>query len=420
MVPQTTEDVPPPVIFEVTRQNYETTYHSTSPLEREALKHELSPLLGVTSTAKLVVIDLDISPATSEQDTHDLDALLDSPAGPPVVLVVPAFQGTPALTRRQSEWMKERCVADRHGRPLYFGFPYLSGEGGVILRYSKHYPSLGNVALWAATREYPQGPSLLPTSCDVPMHPDAICEFHKGAQDLDLLREHFKNIREHCGTSPIDFERVAPNRLVHSPLEIVSVDLAMELSKNVVFIGGTYDSRDVHLTGAGPMDGVYVHAAIYSSKITALPHLYVFLIEITLGVALGFGFSWLFLSAGNARHSYQNRLHHRAVGAALMAWSRWLFYVAVIFLLMIGATIALIYASSSVLWRGSWLNPVPLVIGMLIDGLLASRIVSTVHYHTTARVPNKIWWVKNAGSLASALLITITLVYISLGALHGH
>jgi hypothetical protein len=194
MVPQTTEDVPPPVIFEVTRQNYETTYHSTSPLEREALKHELSPLLGVTSTAKLVVIDLDISPATSEQDTRDLDALLDSPAGPPVVLVVPAFQGTPALTRRQSEWMKERCVADRHGRPLYFGFPYLSGEGGVILRYSKHYPSLGNVALWAATREYPQGPSLLPTSCDVPMHPDAICEFHKGAQDLDLLRETFASI----------------------------------------------------------------------------------------------------------------------------------------------------------------------------------------------------------------------------------
>lgn len=207
---------------------------------------------------------------------------------------------------------------------------------------------------------------------------------------------------------------------MHSPLETVSVDLAKELSKNVVFIGGTYDSRDVHLTGAGPMDGVYVHAAIYSSKITALPHLYVFLIEITLGVALGFGFSWLFSRAANADHSYRNRLHQRAVGAALMAWTRWLFYAAVIFLLMIGAAVALIYASSSVLWRGSWLNPVPLVIGMLIDGLVASRTVSAAHYHTTARFPDKVWWVKNAGSLVSALLITITLACISFGALHGH
>ncbi|MGH8335009.1 MAG: hypothetical protein ACRES0_31940 [Pseudomonas sp.] len=389
-------------------------------MDREALKNELTPVLAKTSTAKLVVIDLDISPATPKQDTRDLDVLLDSPTGPPVVLVVPAFQGTPALTQRQSKWMKERCEADRQGRPLYFAFPYLSGEGGVILRYSEHYPSLGNVARWAAHREFPKGSSLLPASCKVAMHPDAICEFHKGAQDLDLLREHFKLIRELCGTSPIDFESVAPGRLVHRPLETAPVDLAQYLTNNVVFVGGTYDSRDVHLTGAGPMDGVYVHAAIYSSKVTTLPHLYAFLIEITLGVALGFGFNWLFSAATNADHSYQNRLYHQAVGAAMVAWAHWLFIVAVIFLLMIVATVALIYASSSVLWRGSWLNPVPLVIGMLIDGFVASRTVSAVHYHTTAHFPGKVWWVKNASSLVSAALITITLAYISFGAPHGH
>jgi hypothetical protein len=252
------------------------------------------------------------------------------------------------------------------------------------------------------------------------MHPDAICEFHKGAQDLDLLREHFKHIREHCGTSPIDFERVAANRVAHRPLETVSVDLARELTKNVVFIGGTYDSRDVHLTGGGPMDGVYVHAAIYSSKVTALSHLYVFLIEIALGVMLGFGFSRLFSAAASADHNYRNRLHHRAVSAALVAWAWWLFYVGVIAVLMIGAAAVLIYASSIVLWRGSWLNPVPLVIGMLIDGLVASRTISAVHHHTTAHFPDKVWWVSNAGSLVSAVLITITFAYISFGATHGH
>jgi hypothetical protein len=408
------------VVLEVTRQNYETTYNSTSPLNRTSLKSELSPILTNTDTAKLVVIDLDISPATPGQDTREIDALLDSSTGPPVVLVVPAFQGTAALQKRQSEWMKARCEADRHGRPVYFGFPYLSGEGGVILRYSEHYPSLGNVALWATTREFPQGSSLLPTSCDVPMHPDAICEFHKGAQDLDLLREHFKLIREHCATSPIDFETVAPGRLVRRPLETGVGDLAKEPKENVVFIGGTYDGRDIHLTGAGPMDGVYVHTAIYSSKVTTLPHLYVFLFEITLGVLLGFGLSGLFSAVTDADHSYKSYLHHQALSAAMVAWARSLFFLLLAFLLIIGATAVMIFGSSWFLWHGSWLNPVPLVIGMLIDGIVASRSVTAVHDHTIARFPAKVWWVKNAGSLASVALVTITLAYIYFGARHGH
>lgn len=412
---------PPPVILEITPQEYEHIYTNTSPLERQALGSELHSVLKNKSTTKLVVIDLDISPATpDDKSTEVLDALLDSPDRIPVVLAVPTFQGTSALTKRQSEWMKARCEASEHGRPLYFGFPYLSGEGGVILRHSQYYPSLGNVARWAVTRQYTRGSSLLPNSCEATMHPDAICEFHKEAQNLDLLRDHFKHLREQCGTIPIDFGSVASNRLVHAPLRTASAEMAQEQPDNVVFVGGTYDNGDVHLTGGGRLDGVYVHAAIYSSQTTALSHFLAFLLEVALGVGLGFGFSALFRAYANATRAYQSHLQNQSPGAAMAAWTLSLAILALTGVLIIGATALMIGASSSLLRLGSWLNPVPLVIGMLIDGLVASRHVNPVHHHTTARFPDTVWWVSYAGLLACAALITITIAYVFFGASHGH
>ena len=414
------EGQPPATVLEISRESYEKVYRGTSPLNRVELERQLRPALDPAAQARLVVIDLDISPATpDDQSGTTLDSLLDSPSNAPVVLVVPSFRASSELAQRQSDWMAQRCAAGTSRRPVYFALPELASEGGAIIRHSEAYPSVGNVARWATTRAHTEPPTT-PANCRAAMRPDIVCAVHGKVRDLDLLREYFGELSAHCGLAPIDFQSISGSRTARHRLPDPGAPALSDLAGRVAFVGGSYDSRDVHLTGSGPLDGVYIHAAIFASSSSTLLHLWAVCLEILLGALLGHLFGALFAQYQRQSRVYRESLQVRTIRKAALAWIGSVSIIVVVALFGIVAAYGLVWSSSYSLARGVWVNPVPLVFGMLVDGLVASRIDSGAAVRARGRFPGRLWWVGHASGVLATVFFAATLIDVVVGAFHGH
>lgn len=413
--------LPSSLVLSISRAEYESTYRNTSPLDREKLRETLEPLLNARS-AKLLVLDIDVSPSAPDDATgKNLDVALDTASGPPLVLVVPSFVGTPELARRQAEWMSDRCQASKPSRPVYFGLPGLATSGGTIVRHPEVYPSVGNVARWIEETDFPPGAPAYPTNCSDRPRPEALCEFHKAIGNIALLRDHFARMGLECANRPIDFSWMRrPAAMSERVRSLRHGQVPADLKDQVMFVGGSYDNRDVYPTAAGPVDGVLVHASIYASRLHVRSHLFGFVVEIALGILLGFAFAALFSARESALGKYLHQLEKGRATDAILSWTTAGAWLGLVLMVLFCGAIGLIYLSAAMLQGGTWLNPVPLVIGMLVEGV-ASSLSKSDHQHSQPGLASgRLWLAGHLGVIAACAAVTITVGHLCLGALNGH
>lgn len=417
----------PPLVLTISKRLYQEKFNNTSPLDRT----ELATLLTNIKTANpmLLVLDLDLSPvmpgATNSQ-AEVVDGLLDdmSSASTAVVLLVPSFEGTPELSAAQSKWMSDRCPGPENAsKRLYFGLSGLPNEAGVILRHPRHYPSIGNVARWAADFDYAAGGAALASSCHSVPQPGAVCAFFRENDRLPDLKHYFSEVARRCGSEPIDFRWMNDTRYEEN--HVVELDsLAVPDSTNrVVFLGGSYDGHDVHPTGVGPKDGVVVHAAVFASDTRSVPHARAALLEVALGVLLGSIFAALWTLRLRARERYHAELYRERALPSLLQWfASTAFLISMIVVGGISAVVMLL-VSARCLGTGLWLNPVPLVVGMALDGYVVSRrwtATAPAEHGTLSHGQWKLWVAGNAGFILGLSLIVITVIKVSFEALSAH
>ncbi|MFO1324022.1 MAG: hypothetical protein U1F15_08135 [Burkholderiales bacterium] len=345
----------------------------------------------------LAVSNLDIEPGgrifddPDEQDAQRrVDRLLDDAlaGGTRVILSVP-FPGRPSpLTTLRFRWMAQRCE-----RGVLFAMPDPDlRRGGVIddgaMLYRYRYPSLGVVAA-AVVSAQARG------EATPPLRARLLCELakrHDGDAEafMDELfartdpdrraSETSETLRREIGFVNQEFFRAYPSARV-SPFELVDLpDGRMrpkppEIARDDVVFWSSNLASGMERTAAGEAPGYFRDALVYFSErrpLTRASHLVAFLSDVALGIALGYLFGYLWRRYAIAA-AILARIPLQPAPRKLAAWLRargWL--VVAIGVLPLILWIALSAAGYGAV-RGVWLNPLPIVVGMFIDGLLSSR-----------------------------------------------
>lgn len=137
------------------------------------------------------------------------------------------------------------------------------------------------------------------------------------------------------------------------------------LCHQAVFFGGGWREEDMHLTPVGLVYGVDIHAAALLTLADPLEERHRMDFAIDVAIALAFGividFCWHGYFAARFSHDASRRLQAMryvmllALTAALVLWAAWTL-------------------SQWLLLRGIWASPLPLAIGMLVEGAVTGMI----------------------------------------------
>jgi hypothetical protein len=148
------------------------------------------------------------------------------------------------------------------------------------------------------------------------------------------------------------------------------------LRGRVVFIGDDANPTDV--LQAKAMPEVAYDAAVYYSNVhgTIRPrHIAAFVGDVVLGGLLGLLFAWCWSNYRRARERMDAK-HATSIGGAIVKVPWYLASRAVLIVnvaVMAGLTWLMLVIADWLLWHDVWINPLPLIVGMSIKGLLASR-----------------------------------------------
>lgn len=352
--PQWSADAPRVLL--ISERMYETEFQQISPLDRKVLARLLENVGAQAPRA--IVIDLDISPVQALTDDPLDKQLIELAKKTRLVLATPFTVATPALREKKREWMQRLCRANVH-----FGFAHLAMSQGMVLRYPQEMPLLGMLAR-------PESAS------------DAVCRLvEQGEEKAFFLAPEFDAglyfasdvIRKQA---PIDMHFLAGSASVLHRLN-GSGDALSEfgLQDKVVFLGSAYDPRDVFVTPFGIVQGSVLHSAVYFSELSPkklVGHGAAFLFDLVVGVAAGFlfGATW-----GRYNVAIRAAEEHPADwGRYLLARGLLLFN----FFILLLSILLLFRASAWLLQADYWNNPGPVLLGMFIKSLLASRKGLTV------------------------------------------
>lgn len=345
----------------------------------------------------LAVSNLDIEPGGRIFDDRDeqaaqalVDRLLDDAlaGGTRVILSVP-FPGPPSpLTTLRFRWMAQRCE-----RGVLFAMPDPDlRRGGVVddgaMFYRYRYPSLGVVAaavVSAQARGEATPPPRARLLCELAQRFDGDAEafmaelLARTDRDRDAS-ESSESLRREIGFVNQEFFRAFPSARV-SQFELVDLpDGRMrprppEIARDDVVFWSSNLVSGMERTAAGEAPGYFRDALVFFSErrpLTRASHTMAFLSDVALGVVLGYLFGYLWrryaiAAAILARIPLEPRTRKFAAWLRARAW-----LVVAIGVLPLILWIALSAAGYGAV-RGLWLNPLPIVVGMFIDGLLQSR-----------------------------------------------
>jgi hypothetical protein len=141
------------------------------------------------------------------------------------------------------------------------------------------------------------------------------------------------------------------------------------LRNRVVFLGD-----DAVLTQVPEVD---FHAAVYYSKLHGAigpKHAFAFLFDVALGSLLGPLFAWSWRAYGRARATMDQvpatSLRQAIPKAPSYLWARGVLGLNLV--LIVGLTWMMFAAANFLVRHDVWINPLPLVVGMSLKGLLAS------------------------------------------------
>ena len=250
---------------------------------------------------------------------------------------------------------------------IHLAYPHIVLSQGLVMRYAYRQPSLGLVAS-AAVRQTDGTATEMPNLCaDVLVGPEKTLFLSKAfaaetALGSDELAEQ-RPINADYLRDGVQQQRLIKNGEV-TP-EIVA------LKARPVFLGSQFDARDEFLTPYGPFKGVVIHAATFYSERNpthAIAHHVAVFVDLLFGAVGGFLFGAIWQRTNAAATELE------AGGASIGRWlvaRGWLlaaFGILVLWLTM------LFYGSAWLLTHDLWNNPGPMIVGVFVKTLLASRV----------------------------------------------
>jgi hypothetical protein len=307
--------------------------------------------------------------------------------------------GQRVLARRLS-WTFDLCQIEN----LRVASHVPQNFGGML--FERQIPTLGNLAWQAAqTRHHETGLQFAAHGGEVE---DACAPFRQSASvrpvggsmaPRDLHREtrqlmqkiavlHKPSAFGSIGTlNARYFENLANGIFIDvrdlRPGDPVGNIVPRGLRGRVVFIGDDAVRTDVLQFKGYPE--VTFNAAVYYSNLhdaIGLKHAFAFIFDVILGAALGWLFAWCWSNYGRARLK-MHEVQATSFKGMLAKTPGYLRARAVLLvnLLILGALTWVMLASADWLLRHDiWINPLPLIIGMSIKGLLASRHMDDEHH----------------------------------------
>jgi hypothetical protein len=286
---------------------YRERFLETSPLNRPQLSVMIKDILD--SKPQLVVIDIDLSPTYQYAGDRtraaigqsDLEELLDQ-AQVDLVLPTPSLSRDETIQKQRTEWVRARC----QNLHTHFAFADLILTNGVVLNYDQDFPSLGMVA----RRLRPPPQQTQPNTGEhsekkLGWGPRVVCDAVESGDPYAI--EVVRRIQQGADAEPLDLRGALAG--AREPW-CTGVSPCGRQGDKVVFLGGSFDSRDKFWTASGEVDGAFVHAATYWSPAISIGqgrmrHVILVVVEIIVGTLIAFPLSWCWRTQERIRQEYQ-------------------------------------------------------------------------------------------------------------------
>jgi hypothetical protein len=329
---------------------------------------------------------------TLEAVSRDTTLVLTAP---PLPLTVRAFDEVvrledPVADRillRRVAWTASLCeISDVH---VALRLP----EQGDALTFARDEPSLGNI-VWQVSRLSRAEGNVRPAVFATPIV-DACAALRRGGAsgvlqvggrtDVRLVR-NLEAVAGQPGQSALGilsgryYETLAHHGFANidnvRPGQSLSRMIPPGLRDRIVFLGDdAFLTRVLHVNRTPEID---LQAAVYYSNLhggVGLKHAGAFVLEVVLGALFGvvFAMSWATYRASKARldavpaASFAELRSKAPVYLRARGWLAWNLA------LLAGIVWIMFYAANWLLRHDIWINPIPLVVGMSLKGLLASR-----------------------------------------------
>ncbi len=371
-----------PAVYLIGDELYETSFNQTSPLDRNKIGKLIATI--TKGCPKVLAIDLDLAPGTRDTEEEIAaifgalkqdQSLCKTPVN--IVLATPIPVVSSAAAERNQKWMRDICQLKSGGR-ISFAKAEVQTSQGTVLRYLPHDHTLGVAAYLEATGA---GANPICDANDFAVFTDALLQEALTSTGTEseaiqfakqrLLNPHFFAAQTaSTGTSPVSALLNGTDALPN----LSSQPQALE--NKVVFLGASFGKGDKFLTAFGERDGVLLHAAAYFSSMHNVTggrgkdHLLEFIVELCLGVVLGYLFHTTWAWAARAKLALRRANPSKWVVVYL--WAR--AAPCANLMLLVGLVLGLVVTAALAYHRCSyWINPGPLVLGIFIKALIASH-----------------------------------------------
>lgn len=361
----------PFVVVGIAASRYTGEYRGQSPLPRCQLLDDLQALYA--AKPRSLAIDFDLSPTILAQTLADggesarceakLTKLL-ADHSEITTLITPFPVESKQFTQQKHHWMLSLC--EKH---LTFAEPFLNrGWGGVTYDWAPSPYALGNVVANRTQESQSQ----------------------RGRAAEDICTKLKESATETAANGYLSGDWDSPRWLEHAPdptllnfaalsqlVELRNWESATPLPEGLegkhVFLGAKYGVDDRFPTPVGERYGVDLHAAASASllqPIANLPDVIGLVVDFVIGLAFAkiVHFFWNGHFEAVSGHQYW-KVSRNANRALAPLWL-------IAFVLVYSALVCLSAAVSFSLltYTGLWLAPVPIAIGMFIDGFLTGSI----------------------------------------------
>ncbi len=414
----------------ISRERHELDYSGLRPLPREVLLKDLQALsAGLDPRTRLLALDIDVSPTAlslksgAEKAAQDqLSRFLEQRADKAIWrLILPFPAWDPALREAKAQWVRTMCEAG-----LTFTDARLQPTLGIVTSTMAHDGHSLALHLRSAVEDVtppqalPPGHSGSKSLCKSLLADEALLRalltpdtLHAQLDSIgaDLSREPltgcarptgfmawFKalwkppRLPAYCPSAEASFAPFhrALSQLTlwrwcqgprHGPAERDDCQALPDpasdtrpLAKVVVF-GGEYDASDRFVTPLGVRAGAEVHAMAATDRPVTKSSLLSFLVDILFGLSFG----WVAHRCWQAWFDARSGAGAEIGGMLLQSHSSWiallLLLVAMLLLTVVGLWVAAEFFSRVAIW----VSPVPVLIGMFIDGFVTTSVAVASH-----------------------------------------
>jgi hypothetical protein len=385
-------------------KQYAEYFHAQSPLAREQLVSVLEDVFA--SKPKAVLIDLQLEPSWGESISRPLDTLLKQTAAiastDRIALLLPIpTPRTDDIDAVNLRWMRQMCNAG-----IEFGSARIREHFGAAVRYDKIPQALSAMLLHHGSNNHitqdehgRQDKALISnesSACELAQVSPNIKNLHAVVQPAHLA------LNDTAPLSPASISSAKRAQLIWEPS--VTRQMLRAFHPDRVVLGGAYDQNDKFYVFGDPtpLPGALLHAAIASGwdKVHTA-HRQAWFLDAVFGTLLGLLFQSLWGNLPSAHVSPQNWRQYLGVNFKI------LYVWAGAACLVLALTCATLQASNYLIDQGVWMNPGPVVLGMLIHALLLSSNQHGHHLPTGIRE----FLVQHPGCGFQVLVLALTLLF---------